>query len=133
MDRDEILSVVGPLLKACGGVRLALVFGSMGRGNATDRSDLDVAVLGATNVLDCAASLSAAVGREVDIVNLTEVSIPMLEAIVRDGVVVFECERGVAAIWRSRALASLEIDRPWYERMQKAWLARVAERGVLGQ
>jgi hypothetical protein len=77
------------------------------------------------------ADLSAKLGREVDIASLdSAVSIPLLEEVLRDGIVLHEREEGDAALFRSRALATLETDRPWFARMRDAWLRRVAERGI---
>ncbi|HLV19227.1 MAG TPA: nucleotidyltransferase domain-containing protein [Polyangiaceae bacterium] len=112
-------------------VRLALVFGSVARGQTHATSDLDVAVQGRNLDLDrLAADLSQVSDGEVDVVSLDQVGIPLLEEIVRDGVVIYEAGAGTAAIWRSRALGRLELDRPWYARMRDAWLRRVAEEGM---
>ena len=105
----------------------------MARGNAGPASDLDIAVLGQVDAFELAGRLSLETGREVDVVDLSRVPIPLLDAIIRDGVIVFERERGMEGRFRARALSMLETDRPWYERMQNAWLRRVAERGILGR
>jgi hypothetical protein len=76
------------------------------------------------------ARLSERLGAEVDLVPVDQATIPMLEALVAHGVVAYESDRGNAAAWRSRVLAQLETDRPWYRRMRDAWLARVARQGV---
>lgn len=115
------------------GLELAIVFGSAARGNARPSSDLDVAVLGDVDAFELAGRLSLATGREVDVVDVSRAPIPLLDAIVRDGIVVFERSRGAEGRFRSHALSMLETDRPWYERMQNAWLKRVAERGILGR
>jgi hypothetical protein len=90
-------------------------------------------VLGHADVLGLGAELTRALGVDVDVLTLEQASIPLVDAIVRDGVTVFEGAPGVAASWRSRTLADLELDRSWYERMRDAWLSRVAERGLGGQ
>ena len=113
-------------------IRVALLFGSEARKTARPDSDVDVAVLApGVDRLALAAALSDAVAREVQVVDLSDPPLPLLEEIVRDGVVLGEAQPGVAALWRSHALTTLETDRPWYARMQVAWLRRVAERGVL--
>lgn len=61
---------------------------------------------------------------------LDDPPIPLLDALIRDGETLYEREAGAAAGWRAGALAALEIDRPWYERMSNAWLARVAREGL---
>jgi hypothetical protein len=93
-------------------------------------TSFDHARRGAWILLVLKAALAAALGREADLVSLEDATIPLLEHLVRDGIVVHEGYPGAGALWRSRILATLETDRPWFERMSGAWLARVAERGV---
>lgn len=113
-------------------VRVAVLFGSEARGTARAGSDVDVAVdAPGTDILELAAVLSEALSCEVDVVPLDDATIPLLEQLVRDGVVVHEAYPGAGALWRSHVLASLETDRPWFARMREAWLARVRERGLL--
>jgi predicted nucleotidyltransferase len=113
-------------------VRLAVLFGSQARGTGQARSDVDVAVLGAGAAAPTiAATLSQATGKEVDVVPLEDPSVPLQEALVRDGVAVYEAEPGRYADWRAKTLTTLETDRPWYARMRDAWLERVARQGVL--
>jgi predicted nucleotidyltransferase len=109
-------------------VKLAILFGSTARGNAGPASDVDVAVIAHVDHLALARDLSRAVDREVQIVDLATVGYPLLQAIVRDGIVVAESERGVSARWRARALAELDTDRVWFERMRDAYLARLGGR-----
>lgn len=111
-------------------IRLAILFGSQARGTARDDSDIDIAVdAPGVDLLDLAAMLAQALDREVDVVPLDDPSIPLLEMLIRDGIVVHEARRGAGALWRSRTLATLETDRPWFARIRDAWLKRVAERG----
>lgn len=113
-------------------VIVALVFGSISRGVDRADSDVDVAVVGpGVDLLALRAELSNQLGREVDIVHLDDdVRIPLLEEILRDGVVAYERQAGDAALFRSRALATLETDRPWFARMRDGLLRRVAEKGI---
>lgn len=111
-------------------VRVAVLFGSEARGTAEPGSDVDIAVdVSGADLLDLAATLSLALDREVDVVDLDDATIPLLERLIREGVVVHEGFRGAGALWRSRTLAMLETDRPWYARMRDAWLSRVREKG----
>ena len=112
-------------------MRLGLLFGSSARGTADEQSDVDVAidVRGAADRLNISAQLSAALGQEVDLVVLGDVGVPLLDELVRDGIVAYEASPYAGARWRTRALIELETDRPWYGRMRDAWLARVAARG----
>ena len=75
------------------------------------------------------AALSSGLGLEVDLTCTAQASIPLLEALIADGEAVYEARPGAYALWRSRTLAQLETDRPWYHRQRDAWIARVAEQG----
>jgi hypothetical protein len=109
-----------------------MLFGSLARGAARPDSDIDLAVFGSVDPLALSGALSSLLCREVDVVRIEGAPIPLLDSILRDGKVVFERQPGAGATLRSRLLASLEVDRPWYGRMQRAFLARVADRGILG-
>ena len=110
-------------------VSLALLFGSVARGTATSESDVDLAVRveDDAQLPALAARLSAALGRDVDLISLRDPGVPMVEELLRDGIVVHEGEYGAAARWRSHAWLDREIDLPWYQRMRDAWLTRLAE------
>ncbi|HYN21957.1 MAG TPA: nucleotidyltransferase domain-containing protein [Thermoanaerobaculia bacterium] len=129
MERED--SVIEALRHALSGrheVRLALLFGSRARGRAHAGSDADVAILGKDlDLLSLASDLSLAAGVEVDVVSLDDPGYPLLNAILRDGVLLHEGESGAAAIWRSRAWLQADLDRPWFERMRDAFLKRLAE------
>ncbi len=108
-----------------------LLFGSQARETARSASDVDLAVLApGADLMALAADLSRDLGLEVDVVSLEDPSIPLVEELVRDGVVVHESRPGAGASWRSSVLATLETDRPWYARMRDAWLRRVARQGL---
>src|SRR5437867_1519226 len=101
---------------------VAILFGSFARGASHEASDVDLAVLPkGIDRLTLAAELSALLSREVDVVSLDDPGVPLLGAVVREGVVVHEGRTGAAAQWRSRALIDLETDRPWFRRMRDAW------------
>lgn len=112
-------------------VRLALLFGSVARGTDTAASDIDVAVQipDDSELPALAARLSAALGREVDLISLRDPGVPMTEELLRDAIVVHEGEYGAAARWRSHAWLDRELDLPWYQRMRDAWLKRLAQGG----
>ncbi len=115
----------------CDDVRLALLFGSEARGEARLSSDVDIAVIApGVDLLALGAKLAEALRCEVDVVDLLDGGVPLLEQVLRDGIVVHEAYRGEAARWRSRTLATLETDRPWYARMRDAWLERVRTEGI---
>ncbi len=112
------------------GIRLALLFGSEARGTARLDSDVDLAIAAnGVDLLAIAARLSVMLDREVHVTDLADATVPLLDALVRDAVVVHEGFRGAAAEWRSKTLTTLETDRPWFEHMRDAYLRRVAEQG----
>lgn len=108
-------------------IEIAILFGSVARGKERADSDIDVGFRApAVDALQLAAELSASVGREVHLVRLETAGYPLLQAIVRDGIILHEGQDGVAARWRSHALCELETDRPWWERMRDSQLRRLA-------
>jgi len=111
-------------------IALALLFGSSARGKVRADSDVDVAVLGRNlDLLGLAADLADAVKRPVDVVDLGQAGYPLIQALLRDSIVVHEGAPGAAASWRTRAILETETDRPWFERMRDAYLKRLAEGG----
>jgi len=130
---DQLRDTLREALASFPHVRLGVLFGSQARGTAHAESDVDVDVQApALEGPAIAAALSAACGREVDVVTLDDPPIPLLEALIHDGIVIFEAVPGTGASWRAATLSMLELDRPWYERMSKAWLAQVAREGLPG-
>lgn len=130
---ETLSTTIRAIGEATPGLELVIVFGSLARGNALPESDLDVAVLGTADLFELAGRLSVAIGREVDVVDLEKAPLPLLDAIVSEGIVAFERTRGTEGRFRARTLSILETDRPWYERMQTAWLRKVAAEGILGR
>ncbi len=111
-------------------VQLALLFGSQATGRSRPDSDVDVAVLApSADWYGLMNDLTDALGRDVHLVDLQRAGVPVLDEILRHGVVVHEAAPGRAAAWRSRTLLQLETDRPAWERTRDAWLRRVAETG----
>jgi len=108
-------------------IHLALLFGSQARGTTRPDSDLDVAVQGENlDVFDLYGDLSLATGREVDVVDLSRAGFALLNAIVRDHVIIHQGRPGAAGRWLSHAITLLETDRPGYERMRDAYLRKLA-------
>jgi predicted nucleotidyltransferase len=126
--KDHVIDALKEALRGREDVRLALLFGSRARGRARPGSDADVAVLGnGLDLLKLASEMSLAAGVEVDVVSLKDPGYPLLHAILSDGLLLHEAQRGAAAAWRSRAWLQAETDRPWFERMRDAYLRRWAE------
>ncbi|HVG09442.1 MAG TPA: nucleotidyltransferase domain-containing protein [Thermoanaerobaculia bacterium] len=125
---DPVVESLKKALRGRKDVRLALLFGSRAKGRARPDSDADVAVLGKDlNVFSLTSDLSHAAGVEVDVVSLKDPGFPLLNVLLRDGIVLHEGERGAAATWRSRAWLQAETDRPWFERMRDSFLRHMAE------
>ncbi len=107
-----------------------MLFGSVARGTAGAASDVDIAVAGRRiPILQLTGQLSLALAKQVQVVRVEDASIPLLDQLLRDAIVVYERDRGQAAEWRNRTLALLETDRIWYRRMRDAFLRRTAEKG----
>lgn len=125
---DPVVESLRKALRGREDVRLALLFGSRARGRARPDSDADVAVLGKDlNLFSLTSDLSRAAGVDVDVVSLNDPGFPLLNVLLRDGIVLHEGERGAAATWRSRAWLQAETDRPWFERMRDSFLRHMAE------
>lgn len=134
MNIDRLRSQLEQALQAHDEVELALLFGSRARGDAAPGSDVDVAVVGrAVDTVGLAIELSDALGLQVDVVDLSaDPPIALLLAVLRDGVKIREGRPGAHGRFLSHALMTLETDLPGYRRMQRAFLERVAERGLAG-
>src|SRR5437868_7120083 len=97
---DPVIESLKEALNGRKDVRLAMLFGSRARGRARSGSDADVAVLGDNlDLLELAADLSDAARVEVDVVSLEDPGFPLLNALLRDGIVLHEAERYAAASW----------------------------------
>jgi predicted nucleotidyltransferase len=112
------------------GIELALLFGSRARGAARPGSDLDLAVLPhhghEVDQLGLMGALSVELGVEAHVTDLRQAGFPLLQALLRDAVPVFEGSPHAYARWRTAAMLRVETDRPGWERMRDAFLARLA-------
>jgi predicted nucleotidyltransferase len=125
--RAELVLQLRRALASEPGVELALLFGSRAEGREGPASDVDVALRApGVDALDLAGRLSLALGIEVDVSDVDAAGYPMLRELVEHSIVVAEARPGTAALWRSHALATLDTDRVWFERMRDAYLARTA-------
>jgi predicted nucleotidyltransferase len=125
---SAIIDSLAGVLRRRPEVELALLFGSRARGRESAGSDVDVAVEGeGVDRLALARDLSAAVGAEVDVVDLRRAGYPLLRAVLRDGVLLHEGRPYAEARFRTRAILQTETDRPWFERMRDGYLKHLAE------
>lgn len=122
-------------LEAHDEVELALLFGSQARGKARPDSDVDVAVVGrAVDTLRLAMELTDALGTQVGVVDLSDdPPFALLMAVLADGVKIREGRPGAYGRFLSHSLMVLETDLPAYRAMQRAFVQRVAERGLSGE
>jgi uncharacterized protein len=128
MAADPVLDSLRAAFAGRSDVRLALLFGSRARGRARPDSDADVAVLAPGVHLDAlAGTLSRASGVDVDVVSLEDPGYPLLKVITRDGLLLHQAVPGLLGRWRAHAIARLETDRPWFERMRNAYLHKLAK------
>ena len=111
-------------------LELAVLFGSTARQQDGPSSDLDVAVLGLPGLdqAELARTLSLVAHREVDVVDLACAPWPVLEAVLRDGVLLFERRPGRFGRFQYETVSTLELDRPAWHRMRDAFLEQVAAR-----
>lgn len=134
MDLGLLRSRLAAALAPHDEVELALLFGSRARGEARPDSDVDVAVIGrGIDTLGLAIELSDAAGSPVEVVDLSaDPPFPLLLAVLRDGVKLHEGHPGAYGQFLSHSLIDLETDLPGFRLMQRAFLQRVAERGLSG-
>lgn len=87
---SDLLESLRAVLRGFPSVRLAVLFGSTAQGRARADSDLDLAVdagraLTAAQRLQLVRALAQETGRAVDLVDLTDVGVPLLGQIARHG------------------------------------------------
>ncbi|TMQ05751.1 MAG: nucleotidyltransferase domain-containing protein [Deltaproteobacteria bacterium] len=121
-------------LEAHGDVELALLFGSRARGDAGPSSDIDVAVIGRSiDAIGLAIELTDAIGIPVDVVDLSgDPPLALLLAVLHDGIKINEGRPGAYGRFLARSLMVLETDLPAHRAMQRAFIRRVAARGLSG-
>lgn len=135
MDLGLLRSRLAAVLAPHDEVELALLFGSRARGEARPGSDVDVAVIGrAIDPIGLAIELGDAVGLSVDVVDLSvDPSLVLLLAVLHDGVKIHEGRPGAYGRFLAHSLTELETDLPAFRTMQRAFVQRVAERGLSGE
>lgn len=130
-DVESLKTKLADLWTQLPGLKLAMVFGSVARGQATEDSDLDVAVVGSgLDILAMTAALEQRLPTEVQVLQLVDPSVVLLAELVREAVPIYECVPGSFGNWLSKTLWQLEDDLPWYHRQQRAWLSRFAQKGM---
>ena len=134
MESSLLQTRLASALEAHGDVELALLFGSRARGDAGPGSDVDVAVVGRSiDSIGLAIELTEATGIQADVVDLSgDPPLTLLLAVLRDGIKICEGRSGAYGRFLAHSLMVLETDLPAYRAMQRAFVQRVAERGLSG-
>jgi len=113
-------------------VRLAVLFGSAGRGQARPGSDLDVLVALEPDTDELRRAVSAALGRavrgQVDVVHAADAKPLLRFEIARDGVVLAEREPGAWTDFKTRAMLDWWDWAPYARLLQAAAVRRLRER-----
>lgn len=112
MNRDDVLDTVREWVRSrSGGIVAAWVFGSVGRDEMREDSDVDVAVLFScppagrlgAEPAQIESALVRALGREVQVVDLHRAPPDLVHRVLRDGALVFEGDRGARVAFEVRA------------------------------
>ena len=118
-------------------VKLAVLFGSVARGQARKDSDVDLGVLLDPDTrevrIHAEAELGRAAGREVHIVHLSEAPPLLRFEISRDGVVLHEREEGLWTGFKARAMVDWWDWAPYAKRIEEAAIRRLREKVAHGQ
>ena len=99
----DLKNRIRQILAQYGGVRMAILFGSLAGARATPQSDLDLAVLmhpplSAETKMTLIGELSQAIGRPVDLVDLRVAGEPLLGQILKHGVRLFGSDTDYAEL-----------------------------------
>jgi predicted nucleotidyltransferase len=130
-DPQPIQSTLRDALARAADLRLAMMFGSVARGEARANSDIDVAVLAdhtlsADERIRLIESIAQTTGRAVDLVDLTTAGPPLLGEILRDGIRLLGSPADLAALATRAALDAADF-LPLVQRVLKqrrlAWTA----------
>jgi uncharacterized protein len=113
MDAPALIEATREALRSRDELAAAYVFGSVARGTATARSDLDLAVLfkeqpgpGLSGLgFDLAYDLEQTLKRKLDLVVLNGGSADLVHRVLRDGVLVLENDRRARVAFEVRARA----------------------------
>ncbi|MBI5851587.1 MAG: nucleotidyltransferase domain-containing protein [Planctomycetes bacterium] len=132
--RDEVIAQVEPLLAAEPALRWAYLFGSCARDAVAPR-DVDVAVMPREGAYPTAvdwgmliATLEAAAGMPVDLVDLRTAPLPLAGTLLEDRVVLLDREPGARHVWEADTTSRWIDFRPAYERYTRVRQMAMSER-----
>lgn len=120
------------ILSRHGDIRLAILFGSLAAGDATPRSDLDLAVLmgiplSTETKMALIGELSQAIGRPVDLVDLRVAGEPLLGQILKHGIRLFGSDADYAGLLKRHLFEEADF-MPYRRRIlaerRRAWIGK---------
>lgn len=118
-------------------IRLAVLFGSMARGEGRPSSDVDIGLIlepySAEVRFRVDAQLGRAAGREVDTVLLDKAPPLLRFEVTRDGVLLFEREEGLWTAFQAKAMVDWWDWAPTARMIQRAIIEDLRERVKHGQ
>ncbi len=131
---DALAAALADALADEPSVRLAVLFGSVARGEAGAASDLDVGVTGpnASELSSLALRLDRATGCSVDLVSLTDAPPLLRFEIARDGHLLVEREPHLWSDFKARAMVDWWDWAPLARRFHAAAIARLREQVTSG-
>lgn len=98
VEYDSVASAVAAAAKKRPAIETVVLFGSLARGEATEKSDIDLRVrlkegerMGLIAMSSFADEIRAQTGRDVDVVSALDLRADIAEEIERDGIVLYEC------------------------------------------
>ena len=113
-------------------IRLAVLFGSMARGEGRPSSDVDIGLIlepySAEVRFRVDARLGRAAGREVDTVLLDDAPPLLRFEVSRDGILLFEREEGLWTAFQAKAMVDWWDWAPTARKIQKAIIEGLRER-----
>ena len=128
----ELNDRIRQVLNQHGGIRLAILFGSLADGRATAQSDLDLAVLtdiplSAETKMTLIAELSQAIGRPVDLIDLRIAGEPLLGQVLKRGVRLFGNDTDYAELLKRHLFDEADF-MPYRRRIlaerRQAWIGK---------
>jgi predicted nucleotidyltransferase len=136
MSGPELIPALRAVLESHAALRLAYLFGSVGRGSASEGSDIDVAVLAASALaLEERARLADELSRaidfrsSVDVVDLRSAPPLLVAEVVRDGVRLVDRDPPARFDFEMNAIRRFE-DTRYLRRLQQELLREAARGGA---
>lgn len=128
----DLAALLAAALMRCSEVRLAILFGSLARGQENADSDLDLALslgrpLTTDERLEWIGRLGSEFGRPVDLVDLSQIGEPLLGQILQHGIRLFGSDYEYAELLKRHLFAQADfvpLQQRILEERRKAWIGR---------